>query len=688
MERRVSARVALRCRVGLLAILLLATLFNARPAWGRAGGGGGYSSSSSSSYSSSSSSSSSSSYSSSSYSSSSYSSSSTTDGYSSDDGSYGSQSGGSGTSDLGVFCVCGMLLIMSFGAIHGVSRLEDWMDARRATGAQKRRLHTSQENHRRVVAQIEQLDAAFDEQVFVAGFNTAFGQIQQAWMGQDMSSVTHFVTDGICEKFSIQFAEQQRQGFREELTQIKILDVRLAWFDSSGPFEVLSVEVLASMVDQRVDLKSGQTQSGNTDPEAFVEFWSFVRRQGTPTPPGNSGLFAGRCPNCGGAVELNQFGHCQVCGSVLRNGTCDWVLAEITQACEWREGVAIAVADAASEYRRWFDRYFSAQEIEDRAAVIFSRKALADVVGSLDPVRKMASPDFCRGYEGIQEARFLGDVSVGSIDFLGVLAEPNRHYALLEIRWAGRLFKRAENGKVWLIKRGWQRRRTVMVLGRMSTTSSSVAKALQSSHCPSCGAAEEDLTSDACPFCNAVANTGKYDWVLEAFVASNSDEGTSWQERLAALPPRRAAEGREERCTAGDDILGKSPRVASGYPASAGAAAISDTECLMWLIGLFAEDGRLDAAERQAIGRVAVKNGIPSSQVEDWCAAAVDGEFSYPATPDLGVQQAWVDQLVGVSLADGALTPDERRVLQEMARQLGMSRNQLRLLIDKATLFR
>ena len=108
----------------------------------------------------------------------------------------------------------------------------------------------------------------------------------------------------------------------------------------------------------------------------------------------------------------------------------------------------------------------------------------------------------------------------------------------------------------------------------------------------------------------------------------------------------------------------------------------------MWLIGLFAEDGRLDAAERQAIGRVAVKNGIPSSQVEDWCAAAVGGEFSCPATPDPGVQQAWVDQLVGVSLADGTLTSDERRVVQQLARQLGMSRNQLRLLIDKATLCR
>ena len=103
----------------------------------------------------------------------------------------------------------------------------------------------------------------------------------------------------------------------------------------------------------------------------------------------------------------------------------------------------------------------------------------------------------------------------------------------------------------------------------------------------------------------------------------------------------------------------------------------------MWLIGLFAEDGRLEAAEREAIGRVAVKNGIPSSQVEDWCAAAVNGEFACPATPDPGGQHVWLDQLVGVSLADGALTPAERRLLQQLARQLGMSRSQLRLLIDK-----
>ena len=103
----------------------------------------------------------------------------------------------------------------------------------------------------------------------------------------------------------------------------------------------------------------------------------------------------------------------------------------------------------------------------------------------------------------------------------------------------------------------------------------------------------------------------------------------------------------------------------------------------MWLISLFAEDGRLEAAEREAIGRVAVKNGIPSSQVEDWCVAAVDGGLSCPATPNAGGQHAWLDQLVGVCMADGTLTPDERRVLQQLARQLGMARNQLRLLIDK-----
>ena len=123
MERGVSAHVTLRCGVGVLAILVLATLFSGRPAWGRAGGGGGYSSSSSSG---------SSSYSSSSYSSSSYSSSS----YSS--GSSGSNSGLPPGEFAAVMSGCVLVAVVLILPFYVRSA---WRDVRQRMNAVKARNH-------------------------------------------------------------------------------------------------------------------------------------------------------------------------------------------------------------------------------------------------------------------------------------------------------------------------------------------------------------------------------------------------------------------------------------------------------------------------------------------------------------------------------------------------------------------
>ena len=61
----------------------------------------------------------------------------------------------------------------------------------------------------RILTQIKEVDSGFDEVAFLANVKTAFVTIQNAWMQQDMVTAEHFVTDGIYEKFSVQFREQQ-----------------------------------------------------------------------------------------------------------------------------------------------------------------------------------------------------------------------------------------------------------------------------------------------------------------------------------------------------------------------------------------------------------------------------------------------------------------------------------------------
>ena len=49
-------------------------------------------------------------------------------------------------------------------------------------------------------------------------------------------------------------------------------------------------------------------------------------------------------------------------------------------------------------YRATKDRGFNIRHLEDRASVVFWRKVMADRIGKIDPLEKMASNDYCNAY--------------------------------------------------------------------------------------------------------------------------------------------------------------------------------------------------------------------------------------------------------------------------------------------------
>lgn len=533
-----------------------------------------------------------------------------------------------------------------------------------------KRQRTRTKKHERVLKQIATADPTFDETIFLRHFRDAFVAIQTAWTQQDMSAVKHFVTDGLCEKFSVQFREQQLQRYHEQLDQITIADTLLAHFESQGPFDVLTVQVRASMIDRRIS-SLGNHIGGNSTPESFTEFWSFVRRRAARGQPNRGSLAAGQCPNCGAVLKLTQFGKCIYCDSLVRSGWYDWVLSEITQTCEWIYALRPSVKTNRSWYRLQHDASFSAQHLEDRAAVIFARKVMADLLGDLAPLRKMAAETFCAACQSHQQPTLRGDCSIGSLHLLGVLAEPEKHYALVEVCWSGRLFDRATIHQLHTGK-DWKRFRSLMVLSRQAGVCSNIETALQSAHCPSCGAAEEDLTVDACPACNAVTNTGRYDWVLAEFTAADSSIARKLREHLSA----------QKQHASPPNSLTETETVVVAETKSL-QHVICDTDCLIWAIGVVTNNGILTATTRQTLAQLANKNRIQADLVAGWIEDALAGRLERLEPGDSAVTEAWLKQMISLAIVDGQLEGHERALLSELAATLQLSHYDLDLVIKK-----
>lgn len=578
----------------------------------------------------------------------------------------GGSGGGSGGGDLIVLLVwlcrdhplIGIPLLIALIAlfVFGGKRAND---GRRGSVIRRGNMAMSELQRRQAVDGLRSDDPAFDEQKFYDRVSQAFVQIQDAWSQQDLTGVRAFVSDGIYERFSLQFMEQRDFGYRPSVSDVVIHKMLLAQVNRDEFFDQVTVRINASCIAYRVSLDTGKYVSGNRNSETFVEYWTFLRRRGVQTKD-QPGLIEGSCPNCGTEIELNQSAKCESCDSLLRSGQYDWVMCEITQECEWFGGTSDEVSGAA-RYRSKSDPGFNVQHLEDRASVVFWRKVMADRLGQIAPLAKMASPEFCEQYEtrfkaSQGERRYTGDCAVGSVDARGVFRGDGRDTALVEIRWSGSQFTTQPHGPP---KRSGQSTaaKHLFVFARNSGVQSDVGHTICSSHCPGCGAPESTITSHACEFCGEVLNDGSHDWVLVDILTMYSPAA---QELLGQARAQTAA-----------------PVEATAIPLAESIADDQETphgtDLLVWAVKTALADNQLDARERAVLEQVARNRHVPRQHLEMLIEAAEQGQLDAPEPVNPEQARRWLTAMVDVSLSDGVVHRDEYKLLCQAGGRLGMS---------------
>jgi hypothetical protein len=369
------------------------------------------------------------------------------------------------------------------------------------------------------VPRLRQNDPAFDPEAFCQRVAAGFLKLQDAWCRQDLKAVRPFISDAVHERFAIQFAEQKGAGYRDQMEQVGIDAITVADAATDAVYDTVSVRIVAHAADYRVS-PQGQRISGSTAVEPFAEVWSFLRRRGAQTTPGKTGLLEGNCPNCAAPVELNESANCANCGALLRSGQYDWVLSEITQASEWSPGEQSNVPGL--DHLRQRDPDLNVQAIEDRASVVFWRRAAADRIGKVDPLRKAATDDYLKtvadqlkpGPDG--HRHYTGECAVGSVQtraFLPATDAAGFDRAVVDVNWTGTRFTVDASGAPPR-PGGESTVHTLLVLSRKADSKTDVAKGISSAHCPQCGAPESGGVGGACDFCGAALNDGSHGWVL------------------------------------------------------------------------------------------------------------------------------------------------------------------------------
>lgn len=522
---------------------------------------------------------------------------------------------------------------------------------------------------KRALHLIQSTDSNFRLDVFIAKFSKAFYAIQNAWQAQELTPIRPFVSDRIYERFTLQIQEQRDLGYRDKIDYMKIESAELIESDTNSAFDVITIKVIATMTDYRVSITDGSTVSGKSSPQSFTEFWSFVRRKGVSTKSDAQGLLEGFCPQCGDQIILNQSGQCQSCGAISRNGEYDWVLSEITQASVWQPKNPSDV-DVYNWYAQNHDPGFNIQHLEDRASVMFWRKAMADRTGNVAPLAKMARNEFCEKYQRKMDDRisnngiYEGNCSVGAVDLMGFVLEKDHDLALVKIQFSSHDFQNFRD------LGNWSQSRRVMVLYRKKGVKSDLKTAVSSTCCPCCGAPETDLAAHACEFCGEVLNTGDHDWVLDGYLTEHQAYSSGLIGRI-----------RKTRDDVGEIVVQEKYQNAVVTPA-VGASA-SRIDGVSWLVMAAMQDGVLDNVEQEFLTEFAAKSGIRKSLINDMLKSAKEGKLQYAIPENRQVAKQWLGDLAQFALADDVITDEEMILLNQLGKSSGFLAPDVKLIVAR-----
>ena len=542
------------------------------------------------------------------------------------------------------------------------------------------------------LTKIKAKDPNFDENHFRQRAENAFMLVQRSWAKRDLADAEAFLADGTYEQFLIQINTYKENRVIDVMENLKIRESYIMGFESDNNFDTIHLAIRAVCKNYRADEKSKQYIEGNRSEEEFTEVWTFLRRTGAKTLK-KPGLIEGYCPNCGAKIVVGRHARCSSCNAILRSGEYDWVLSNITQACEWTERSNNAIP-GVKRYLQ-LDEGFNVQHIEDLVSVMFWRKNESERIGDVAPLRKIATNEYCDSQANMYrpdsngQHKFFTESAIGSIRLMGVddVTSDQEDFLYAKVIWSGIPAKRGRDGKILKVVNLPQNFKDVFVLKRKHGVKTDTKTSLSSAHCPNCGAAITNLLANECEYCGSVLNDGKRDWVLECILPQADP-------RIAkAIVLIRASDSKSSTVVrtgpAGVGI--KKNYTVDDYSSSINK--ISGMTMIKWTVAMMLADGIIDAKEQEIIYEYGLRRGIGKDKINSIVEEirSHDSPVEYVAeTTDLPMDDELIRMIVRVAFADGKVVKQEIDMLRFVGKKLNLTDTQIRNILaeEKMRLYR
>jgi ribosomal protein L37AE/L43A len=363
----------------------------------------------------------------------------------------------------------------------------------------------------------------FDESKFKTKVHTAFTQIQQAWAEKDLANIRRYISDGMYQRLNTQIKMMDLLDQRNELSKIDIKGIYIDKVLQEGNFDVIHVAIHAGISDKFISGKYKNLNSGGY--EEFVEYWSFIQKQGIESKDMYSVL---SCLNCGAELptKAGEISKCEHCGTLTNSGAYDWILTEITQADDYITSTPLndlshnlneRISEIAHD-----NEDFSTQIIEDKVSNGYLQIETARVYKKPEMMRRFVSDDvyntlslqFETDPKFVYNRIFLSDVTV-----IGALQQGEKNVLAISVKSAFQRVSINEN-KLTIIDPQIVTQTKVVLFSR--DIKANINKgSLYAHQCPSCGAPIGDTTDMNCGYCGALLNSTENEWIITGILSLN-----------------------------------------------------------------------------------------------------------------------------------------------------------------------
>lgn len=363
----------------------------------------------------------------------------------------------------------------------------------------------------------------FNKENFKQKVRTAFTEIQNAWMFQDLSKVRKWISDGVYQRFNTQFIMMKQIEQMNEISDINIQQIFIDDVESDGVYDIVHVGIQYSMYDGFESKKYTRLNDGG--PLQAMDFWSFIKKSGVK----EKDLYhTTNCPNCGGDLPADggETAKCPYCSTITYLGDYDWILAEITQPDDYYN------SNSKYEKQGKFSKKireqigekqdFSLQLLEDKASNGYMQIMTAQVLKKPEITRRFVSDKL---YEKIEqqlqsELKFVFNrLYLNHVTSFDYYREDGKDNIVVALKRSSQKIKNTDTTSPQFDQSIFSQDE-ILIMSR-DVNAGKPQGSLYAHSCPNCGAPIKDTIEIDCTYCNAQLNSTKYEWIINDWMTAN-----------------------------------------------------------------------------------------------------------------------------------------------------------------------